>query len=233
MSAYEESIINPEQRLHELYMQDLLPEQHIKYISSLKESGINPKVIYDIGSQVLHWTKKVKNNVWQNSKYFCFEAMHECESLYKENEINGYHLGVLTDIDNKEIQFYKSMVSPGGNSYYIENEEITKADYFGDFNKFQMIGMSLDTVVKKNNFPLPNFIKIDVQGAELDIVKGASICISHADHVILELQEVDFNVGAPKAKEVIEYMKTIGYEAINSPFCYGWCDADYHFKRIK
>jgi hypothetical protein len=63
---------------------------------------------------------------------------------------------------------------------------------------------------------------------------GATECLQHADDLILELQEVDYNMGAPKAKEVIDYLRGIGYELVEpAPFCHGAHDADYHFKRIK
>jgi len=224
----------PEARFRELYMQDLLPVSHREYLSKLKDEGYQPKVIYDIGACVLHWTKKIKETVWNDSQFFCFEAMEETEFLYKEFGVDGYYNGVLTDTDNKFVDFYKSIFSPGGNSYYLENQEISGGNYYGDGNKFSVRGMSLDTIVHFNNFPLPNLIKMDVQGAELDIIKGATKCLQHADDLILELQDVDYNMGAPKSKEVIEYMRGIGYELVGTtPFCLGAFDADYHFKRMK
>jgi FkbM family methyltransferase len=223
-----------EARMRELYMQDLLPAHHVDYLSSLKANGFYPEVVYDIGACVLHWTKRAKTEVWNEAKYFCFEAMEETEFLYKEFGVDGYYNGVLTDSDNKFVDFYKSIYSPGGNSYYLENQNISGGNYYNESTKYRMRGMSLDTIVHYNNFPLPNLIKMDVQGAELDIVKGASKCIEHADHLILELQNIDYNMGAPKAQEVIEYLQTVGYELIQpAPFCLGPFDGDYHFIKAK
>lgn len=224
----------PEARFRELYMLDYMPDSHRDHLLKLRDAGLQPKVIYDIGACVLHWTKKMKETVWNDSQFYCFEAMEETEFLYKEFGVAGYHNGVLTDMDNKFVDFYKNIWAPGGNSYYIENHEIAGGKYFGEENKFRVRGMTLDTIVHYNNFPLPNLIKMDVQGAELDVVIGATKCLQHADDLILELQEVDYNMGAPKAREVIDYLRGIGYELVQpSPFCHGAHDADYHFKRVK
>lgn len=224
-----------EKKLRVLSNMELLPDMHLYYLSYLKDTGLNPKVIYDIGACVLHWTKKAKNEVWSGSQFFCFEAMSEPEFLYKEFGVDGYHTGILTNVDNRFVDYYKSVEFPGGNSYYRENPDLAGShNLYTEDTKFKMRGLTLDTVVTFYNFPLPNFIKMDVQGAELDIIKGATKCMAHADDVILELQNVDYNMGAPKANEVVDYMTSIGYKMIEpAPFCSNGLDGDYHFKRVK
>ena len=79
--------------------------------------------------------------------------------------------------------------------------------------------------------PKPDLIKIDVQGAELDILRGGKECLANAKDVILEAQHVDYNIGAPKFEEVIDFMKENGFDLV-ARFCYTDVDADYHFKRV-
>ena len=38
-----------------------MPEAHKKMLKTISDS-FTPKVIYDIGSNTLHWTKEAKNN---------------------------------------------------------------------------------------------------------------------------------------------------------------------------
>ena len=49
-----------ERHLRYLATQDALPSNHVEYLWNLKKNGFEPKVIYDIGSCVLHWTKVAK-----------------------------------------------------------------------------------------------------------------------------------------------------------------------------
>jgi FkbM family methyltransferase len=214
------------QSLVNVHRADLLPKSHVNYINSIKD--INPSVIYDIGSCVLHWHRKAKL-VWPHARFICFDALTELSFLYNGIEFENC---ILSDRDGKEVGFYYSLEYPGGCSYYQENEKInSKASaIYTESHKRMLKTVTLDTIVQSKNYPLPDLIKMDIQGAELDVIKGAPICINHVRDIILELQVVDYNKGAPKAPEVIEYMKSIGFVCVAKQFSKNYADSDYHFK---
>jgi hypothetical protein len=56
--------------------------------------------------------------------------------------------------------------------------------------------------------PLPDLIKIDTQGSELDILKGAEYCLKNASVLILELPLISYNIGSPNISEIIEYLRS-------------------------
>jgi FkbM family methyltransferase len=215
------------QRLRELGSQRLIPYQHVEYLKSLP---ITPTVIYDIGACVLHWTNEAKR-IWPDAEYVVFEAMPECEFLYKENKLQ-YHIGVLSDTTGKTVEFYQNTYHPGGNSYYKENVEVNPEaeQYFNETHKRSYNTVTLDAVVNLKKMPRPDLIKMDVQGAELDVLKGAQETLKECDHVILELQSVEYNKGAPLKDTVIKYMNNIGFENIGM-FSTNGPDGDYYFRK--
>jgi FkbM family methyltransferase len=215
------------QRLRELGSQRLIPQQHVDYI---KQLPFTPKVIYDIGACVLHWTNEAKR-IWPESEYVVFEAMPECEFLYKERNLK-YHIGVLSDTTGKTVEFYQNTYHPGGNSYYRENVEVNPEaeQYFNETHKRSYNTVTLDAVVNLKKLPKPNLIKMDVQGAELDVLKGAQETLKECNHVILELQSVEYNKGAPLKDAVIEYMTSMGFENMGM-FSTNGPDGDYYFIR--
>ena len=215
-------------RLRELGDQRLIPKPHLDYLNKIKQDGYDAKVIYDIGSCVLHWTKEAQK-IWPNAEYFCFEAMNSVEFLYKEKNLS-YHIGLLSDTSGKEIVFYQNDYHPGGNSYYRENFQVNLEanKYFNESHRKILKTCTLDEVVLSKNFPTPDLIKMDVQGAELDILKGGKNVIQSAKHIILELQSVEWNKGAPFKEEVISYMNSIGYDCLGM-FSNNGPDGDYHF----
>lgn len=227
-----------ENRLRELSEQRLLPSRHVQFLEKIKNEGFEPKVIYDIGACVLHWTNEAKR-IWPNAHFYAFEAMDETEFLYKEAGI-GYHLGVLSDKDGKIVEFNQNLEHPGGNSYFTENPELSPlaTELWTDENKVQKVAMTLDTIIERNSFnnawEYPDLIKMDVQGAELDILYGSKEVLKNCNHLILELQHKDYNIGAPKAKEVIEYVESLGFTN-HGMFCgSNLCvDGDYYFTRKK
>lgn len=216
-----------EDRLRELGSQRLIPKQHVDFISNL---NIQPRVVYDIGACVLHWTNEAKR-IWPSADYVVFEAMPETEFLYKEQQLK-YHIGVLSNETGKPVEFYQNTYHPGGNSYYRENPEVNPEalNYFNDSHKRVYTTVTLDAVVNLKQLPKPDLIKMDVQGAELDVLKGAVETLRNCDHVILELQTVEYNKGAPLSQSVIEYMQDLGF-TVQGPFSLNGPDGDYYFSR--
>lgn len=210
-----------ERNIEHVAGQDLLPRESVEYLKSM---SANPKVIYDIGSCVLHWERHARQT-WPQAELYLFEANKDVKKLYDRTNQN-YNLGVLTDIDNKAVKFYKDPMNLGGNSYYKENTV-----HYNETHAVHEIGMTLDTIVAKNNWPLPDLIKMDVQGAETDILKGAKTCLQNCKDLILECQHVEYNSGAPLVTDVIEYVKSLGFELVSN-FSKNDTDGDYHFRRI-
>ena len=137
-------------QLTSLSKMEVMPKEHINYLRDLKEKhGVEPKVIYDIGSCVLHWVTKA-SEIWTESKLYLFDGIDSVGFLYEDNGYE-YNLEVLSDVDGKEIIFYQSDASPGGNSYYKEYSWATEI-YYGKDSERAVKTMTLDTVVKKRKF---------------------------------------------------------------------------------
>jgi len=223
-------VVDIQTRLRELGSQRLIPRSHVDYLAKLKGSGVEPKVIYDIGACVLHWTNEA-SRIWPEAEIVAFEAMDSTEFLYQERKMK-YHIGVLSNETGKEVEFYQNDVHPGGNSYYKENEVVNPdtVNYFNDTHKRKLKTVTVDAVSNLKRFPKPDLVKMDVQGAELDVLKGAVETLKDVKHVILELQVVEYNKGAPLRDEVIAYMAEQGFDC-NGIFSNNGPDGDYHFIR--
>jgi len=208
-----------------------LPPSHVSYLNKLKnEFNIYPKVIYDIGACVLHWSKEAQK-IWPESKIYAFEAMDSVEFLYKEKEMD-YYIGVFSDENDKEITFYQSDISPGGNSYYKEKSWATDI-YYNKKSERIVKTITIDTAVNNKNFQYPDLIKIDTQGCEIDILKGMTNILNHCEHLIVELQHDEYNEGAMLSKDSIPIIESMGFELVTPLFCNNGPDGDYHFKKIK
>jgi len=214
-----------------------LPEGHTEYLETIAKNGLKPKVIYDIGSCVLHWHDQAKR-IWPEAKVIPFEAMSEVVDLYDDQGLDEYVVGaVLSNVDEKEIDFYQNLQWFAGNSVYRENPEHSPLanSIFTEGHIVKKKTFTLDTLVERHNLPKPDMIKMDIQGSELDVLKGAQRTLENCTDLILELQTKDYNIGAPKAHTVIEYLQTPGFTLVGkAPFNinHGEADADYHFKRV-
>jgi FkbM family methyltransferase len=211
--------VEPEKtHLEKVAEADLLPPVHAEY---LKKMNVNPKVIYDIGACVMHWTRKAKD-AWPDAKYYLFDAAESVQPFLKNYD---HAISVLSDVDGKIVDFYEDVNNPGGNSYYLET-----TGAFNETHRTKRITITLDTLIEQNGWELPELIKIDVQGAEVDILKGAQKSLSNCKDIILEAQHVNYNDGAPKFDEVKEYLESIDFELVKTIVKHD-VDADYHFSK--
>jgi len=214
-----------EKHLSELSNLNLLPSSHFNYLQKLKEQGFEPKVIYDIGSCVLHWTKEAKK-LWPDAKYILFDAFSPAEFLYKDYD---YYLGVLSDEDDKIIKFYQNDYLPAGNSYYREIG-CENGKYFPEDKYIEKVTKTINTIVKERGFPLPDFVKIDVQGAEVDIIKGGIDVFKNVSRMVLELQHTEYNQGALKNDISLPLIENLlGFKCTDPLFHNNGPDGDYGF----
>lgn len=210
------------------------PQSHIQFLGKLGlEFNPDNLTIYDIGSNVLHWSEIAKN-IWKNSNIYLFDAITETKLFYdeynaKSNKTYEYNIGVLCDEDYKRISFYQNDEVSGGNSYYKEIGNCESSKLFTEKNIKQKIGMTLETIVKSKNIPTPDLIKIDVQGAELDILKGSMELINNAKFLIVELQHVEYNKGAPLYNQTRDFLIENGWEVYAEKFSNNGPDADWCF----
>ena len=217
-----------EKQMFALHERDLIPSAHKRVLNDIKKH-FTPRVIYDIGACVLHWTRMAKS-IWPEPECvtIAFDAIDEVEALYKSKGIL-YHVGVLSDEDNKLVRFYENKELPGGNSYYKEIGHAHADAVFPEDRYTEKHAMTLKSIVQKKNFQMPDLIKIDVQGSELDILKGGINIINHAKYLIIELQHVQYNRGAPLEYVTIKYLNDNGWEIVEAKFVDNGPDADYLF----
>ena len=83
-----------------------------------------------------------------------------------------------------------------------------------------------------NNYPLPDLVKIDVQGCEKDVIMGGINSIKNANELIVELQHIQYNENAPLANETIPFIENIGFKCVAPLFCNNGPDGDYGFTKI-
>ena len=201
-----------------------IPKDHVLY---LEEYFLNdkPKVCYDIGASLLHWTRTAKR-LW-DCEVIAFEAVPECEFLYRSYGIQ-YNIGVLSNKVGRVVNYYQNLIHPGASSYYKELPTETHKNTA----PISRLTTTLDFICNKNGYPDPDIIKIDVQGSEKDLLEGSVETLKKCKHLIIELQDTHYNEGAPLASETIPFILSLGFELVKAKFCDNGPDADYHFKKI-
>lgn len=223
------SVLDTYTILQNIYTSNDIPNTHINFLKMLG-NNYTPLVIYDIGSCVLHWTQHA-HQVWKDSEIYLFEAMEESKLFYETYDKYKYNYTcqVLCDKDNKQINFYQNNLYPGGNSYYKEIGHNKSCELFTDNHIIKKNGLTLSTVIKNKKIPFPDLVKIDVQGCELDILKGSMDTINKSKYLIVELQHSEYNKGAPLCNETRDFLIQHGWIVYAEKFSNNGPDADWCF----
>jgi len=172
-------------------------------ILNLLENKIEINTVYDVGAFQGNWTKLLKKTCLKNSKFYLFEANTENE-IYLKNSGHEYFINVLSN-KNKEVQFFSKTHS--GDSYFPEKTNF----YENTIVPKTLQTTTLNEIQKKIQIPSPDFLKIDTQGSEIDILMGGSEILNNCKIILLECPIISYNTGAPPLNDYIKYLDSINY----------------------
>ncbi len=183
------------------------PFSHEQTLRRLAALGFAPGVIYDIGAFHGYWTKAARK-VFPDARYFLFEANEDNEPrLVQTGE--RFFIAALAAEEGAQRTFFlpKEAVTTGASLYREQSEH-----YAGE--KLRTVAVTtrrLDALAAEHRLPPPDLIKLDVQGAELDVLAGAGALIDHARALIAETSFMALNAQAPLIADVLATAATLGF----------------------
>lgn len=168
---------------------------------------------FDIGANIgqfsLYPAKKYGHQIEiyafepQSNNYYALNKNIYLNQL--KDDITAYCVAIAGE--SKFDKLYVPKFIPGGNrsQFGEESQETMKVPT----SHIQgMFGVTLDDLCGKWGFPYPNYIKIDVDGIEISILRAASQVLKHPN-----LKSVIVELGTPKEQqEAIAIMKQAGLE---------------------
>ena len=167
--------------------------------------GLNPRTIIDVGAYQGHWSEMARS-VWPESKAVMIEPNAKIEPRVREvaNRLNADLIESLLGAETgKEVDFF---VMQSGSSIF---NEVSPLDRTVERRALTTLEAALGT------FDGPALLKIDAQGYELEILKGAARLLPKIDAILLEVAIIEINKGAPLVHEVASFLKRLGFVAFD------------------
>jgi len=171
----------------------------------VKKFGFTPNVVLDIGAAL--GTDPLLE-IFPESNHFMVEALEEfipkLEDV-KQRMANASFLIAAVTSENGPITInvHPDLV---GSSIYLEDEDSSVNGIPREVPAYK-----LDDLCSKYKLKGPYLLKIDVQGAELDVLKGAEKTLMDTEYVILEIAFFNFFNDGPKPHHYIDFMKRHGF----------------------
>lgn len=169
----------------------------------MKDNGYIPDMILDIGACVGAWTSQVQQ-IYPFANYFLFEPI----DYPQLKSVRGRVFNVVLNDVEKEVDWYQ--LCNTGDSMFKE-----KTRFFSDVAPMKKQSVQLASVMAPFVDRAKNvFIKIDCQGAEIPILKGAGeTLLAKTDFVLMEMPMFgQYNDSVPGFLEHVQFMDSIGFE---------------------
>ena len=163
-------------------------------IHLLKARGYKPDIIFDIGAHIGSWSAQMMN-IYNDSNYILYEPIDYVELNVFNNFDNVIKYNELLYDKIEEVKWYE--LRNTGDSIFKE-----KTHHFVDCSYVMRKTIDLDSHLLNNkiNFEKINniFIKIDSQGSEIPILRGAKPILDKTDFILLEIPFFgQYNEGVP------------------------------------
>jgi FkbM family methyltransferase len=171
-------------------------------LSNLKTIGVSPKNVLDIGAYHGEWTIEFLSKFPQ-SNILMIEAQ-------------GSKMKRLEDISNKyeNVKCYEALISSidGETVTFFEDETASFASFQNIEKGVKKQTETVDTILNKIGFQSPDFIKIDIQGFELEALKGANASLSTAEFCLLECTVLNIGGAEPMLIDVLNFMNERNFQ---------------------
>jgi FkbM family methyltransferase len=171
------------------------------------QNGLRPKTIIDVGAAS---GTPALYEVFPEARHILIEPLEEyishLDSLVSRLNRAEYIIAAATATPgNIVINVHPDLV---GSSIYKEDED-------SDVNGVERTipAMTLDDICFERGTEGPYLIKIDTQGSELEVLKGAKTVLKDTEFVILEVSLFEFFKDGPQIYDCMNFMKEHGFVA--------------------
>lgn len=183
--------------LHRKLMKALLARKLKRSLVYVQRHTNAIRTIYDIGARHGEWSAGIKAS-FPEADFILFEANEKCRP---QLTASGFRFVISAlSAQSGTARFYDNNSS--GDSLF---KEATR--HYENVEPRIVTTRTLDEVVASHKLAYPDLIKLDTQGAELDILAGGATCLSHAKAVYMECPIIDYNEGAPNIGAYLDAMK--------------------------
>jgi FkbM family methyltransferase len=183
-------------------------------LGNMRRLGFRPTRVIDIGAYKGDWAEMARR-VFPEAAFLMLEAQEsQRETLEQVTRRNGpsfrYEIVLLGPENRQEVNFRICDAAPTASS-------VLAAQGGAPPRLLKRKMETLDGILSRQDFRRPEFIKIDVQGYELEVLKGGAEALVSAEAVLLEVSLLEVYKGNPLIHEVIPFMHERGFQCYDIP----------------
>ena len=192
-----------------------LASGHIDSLELLRLLASNPpSVIYDVGANAGTWTCLAKS-IYPAALVECFEPLSQFEPAFRHwtaswpTDVRLHRVA----LGSKEGSAEMVITDFADASSLLPLAELSEQQFGLKEDRRESVQLTtLDHLVAKRSLHRPpDLIKLDVQGYELEVLRGAEQCLATTRAVLCEVSFQSYYVGQPLFDEVLAFLTDRGF----------------------
>lgn len=183
-------------------------------LGNMRRLGFRPAGVVDIGAYKGEWTAMARR-IFPEAAFLMLEAQESQRETLEQVKVQSgssanYRIALLGAENREGVDFHQYDEAPTGSSVLA-----AQVGTPGRLLKCRM--ETLDTILSREGFRRPELIKIDVQGYELEVLKGGKEALAAAEAIAMEVSLIEMYKGSPLMHEVITFMHEGGFQCYDIP----------------
>ena len=189
------------------------------FYTIIKETGFNAKHIVDVGANHGTWTREALI-YFPNAYYTLVEPQKWLQPSFQDlldaNKKISYH---AVGAGKESGSFKFTIVDRDDSCSFKYSEEEAKEK---GYKQVEIPVVTLNSLLKESNAPIPDIVKIDAEGLDLEVLAGATDLFGKTEVFMVEAGVVNKSVNN-SLLEIVKFMDERGYNLfeitdLNRPF---------------
>ena len=173
-------------------------------LNLLRANGFHPRLVLDIGAYTGEWTALCQQ-IWPQAAVLMIEAHPERARLLEKKAASWSRVkarqALLGSAPKASVPFYEQ---ESASSVLPESAKRNQASI--------LLAMeTLDDVLIDTSCGKADLLKLDVQGYELEILRGGRKAIPDIEVILIEVNLIAIYQGAPLVRETVDYLGDAGF----------------------
>ena len=174
----------------------------------LRDLGFSPRSIIDVGAFQGEWSL-MAHRLFPSSSILMLEAQQRLgphlEAVAQScGPKVACRIALLGAEEREGVVFHEYESAPTASSVLQDGIGSPSREVFCRMR-------TLDGLLRETGMPQPDFIKLDVQGYELEVLKGAAQSLAATQAVLMEVSLIELYRDSPLLPEVIVFMRERGF----------------------